>query len=88
MPALDGKRVTHRSTVAEQVGHRLGNTEHWHQRAGDLLAFDTAVQKLVREPGDADRQIGGERQSLRPMAIQIFGGIWSVRPWNACSATS
>ena len=23
------------------------------------------------------------RQSLRPMAIQTFGGLWSVRPWNA-----
>jgi hypothetical protein len=40
---LDGKGIAQRSTVAQQVGHRLGNTEHRHGRAGDLLAFDTAA---------------------------------------------
>ena len=56
--ALDGKRIAYCSTLAKEVGHRLGNAKHGHGRAGDLLARDTALQKLVREPGDADRRVG------------------------------
>lgn len=77
--ALDGERIANRSTVAEQIGHRLGDTKPRTSVPAIFLCStlrrSTSSENLAIRIGEG--VIRG-RQSLRAMAIQSFGGIWSV----------